>query len=198
MPEKGTRGKRPRSQDVTATADDKFRRHLRALGLESAEAYRTWCRQHGFSESLRKSWQEERQERLAAEKTAVAQAAEAEAQRHLETLGLKTVDEYQGWCRQHGLAPTLNKNRAHRQQELRLAERLQSEAALATRRRHARRPQETLESIYRGEIAADELKSPVFARVHELFAALSQPEARAAFLQLLLHAEKLTDLLDVA
>src|SRR5262245_43660290 len=102
MAQKGTRGRGARSQDVTATADDKLRRHLRALGLENAEAYRAWCRQHGFRDSLQKSWQEWRQERLAAEKAAAAIAAEAEARSHIQALGRKDVSDYQAWCRRHG------------------------------------------------------------------------------------------------
>jgi hypothetical protein len=194
MAGKGTRG----SQDVTATADEKLQRHLRALGLESADAYRAWCRRHGFGDSLRKSWQEQRQERLAAQKAAAAETVGAEARRHLEALGLKTVEEYQAWSRAHGFSPALNKTRQQRQQEQRLAERLRSQAVLSAARRHTRRPQETLEAIYRGEIGPEELKNPLFVRVQERFAAEACPRVREAFLRLLLLTENHADLLDLS
>src|SRR6266852_2258684 len=58
MPASKTRGRQSRVQDAVATADDKLMRHIRALGLGSVEAYRAWCRQRGFSDSVSKDWQD--------------------------------------------------------------------------------------------------------------------------------------------
>src|SRR5438105_3718392 len=55
----------------TATASTpagELRRHLAALGLESAHAYRAWCRSHGFGPAVNKSWHERRVELLRAER----------------------------------------------------------------------------------------------------------------------------------
>lgn len=195
MREKPTRGKKPPNKDTLATADDKLRRHLRALGLESADAYRAWCRQHGFRDSLHKSWQEWREERQAAEKTAAARAAQAAAQRHIEALGFSSTDAYQAWCREHGFRPTLDKTPQQRQQEQRVWERQRGQAAMASARRHTRRPRETIQAIFDGEVAPEELKGELFQRVHAIAAAAGTSGAREPLRRLLLHAEKHADLL---
>jgi hypothetical protein len=198
MPDRQTKRKKPGSQDVVATADEKLMRHIRALGLESPAAYRSWCRQQGFSDSPRKSWQECRQERQAAKKSEVESVANRELLAHIEALGLNSADEYRSWCRRHGFSDALNKNRPQRQQERLAAERAKGQAALAGTRRHMRRPQDTLQAIYRREIGEDELKSPVLRKIHALFAALEGEEnSREAFLHLLLHTEKQSHLLHV-
>src|SRR4051794_21095564 len=110
MPASKTRGKRSHAQETRATADDKLMRHIRALGLDSVEAYRAWCRQHGFSDSVAKGWQDWRQERLAARKSGAVDAARSELLRHLEALGLDSTGDYQAWCRRHGFSDSLHKN----------------------------------------------------------------------------------------
>lgn len=195
MRERPTRRKKPASQDTPATADDKLRRHLRALGLESAEAYRAWCRQHGFRESFHKSWQEWREERLAAEKAAAAQQASAAGQRHLQALGFATLEAYETWCREHSFRPGLDKSPQQRQQEQRVLERTRGEAALASARRHTRRPRETIQAIFDHQVAPEELHGELFPRMYELAAAAGAPEVREALRRLLLHAEKHADLL---
>jgi hypothetical protein len=195
MREKATRGKKPPSQDTLATADDKLRRHLRALGLESAEAYRAWCREHGFRDSVHKNWQEWREERQTAEKAAAAQQTGAAAQRHLQALGFPTLEAYQAWCREQGFRPALDKTPQQRQQEQRAWERQRGQAALTSARRHSRRPSETIQAIFDVQIAPEELHGELFSRIHELAAAAGPPETRDAFRRLLLHAEKHADLL---
>jgi hypothetical protein len=196
MREKTTRGKKTASLDTLATADDKLQRHLRALGLDSAEAYRAWCREHGFRDSLRKNWQEWREERQAAEKAAAAQKSTAAGRRHLQAIGFPTLEEYQAWCRQHGFSPTLNKSPDQRHHELRTRERVRGQQALTEARRRTRRPSETIQAIFSGELRADELKGSLFPRLHALAAAAATtPPVHAALLRLLLHVEKRADLL---
>ena len=51
-----------------------------------------------------------------------AERGDETVRKHLETLGLDSVEIYQGWCRQRGLSPSLDKG----------PETLKNEAALAT------------------------------------------------------------------
>lgn len=185
-----SRSKSPRKESVVA-ADAQLRRHLRALGLESVAAYQAWCRGHGFSEALNKGWTERQRERLAAEKAAAAAAANADVMRHVAALGLGSMDEYRAWCGHHGFSDALHKARAQRQQELRTSERLRSQTALAGARRHTRRPLETIQAIARGEIRAEELKSPEFCEIFAAFAeAKEHPGIPQALLALLLHTHR--------
>lgn len=61
---KGTRRKKGRPRGATARANAELGAHLASLGLAAIEAYKVWCRQHGFSAALSKTWQERRQERV--------------------------------------------------------------------------------------------------------------------------------------
>lgn len=187
-----------RTEAPPATADAELRRHLNALGLESVEAYRAWCRQHGFRTGTRKSWQEQRQEREAFRKEEAATAAQAEVARHIQALGLESLDEYRSWCRRHGFSDSANKTPQQRRQEQLVAGRSKAAATLSSSRRHTRRLDETLRRISRGEIDARELSSPSLQRIHELFtAAADRPEIREALLRLLLHAQKHADLFSI-
>jgi hypothetical protein len=171
-------------------------RHIRALGLESAAAYRDWCRERGFRAGTRKSWQEQRQERLAARREPAAAASTAELQRHIAALGLKNEDEYRAWCRRHGFSEGPRKSRQQQRQEQLAAERLKAEATLASARRQARRPEETLRRIFRGEISEAELGSPALRSIHAAFAVVrDEPEVREALLRLLLHVRQHASLL---
>ena len=51
---------------VDPEADERLRLHLHALGLENADEYKNWCRQHGFSGHLHKDWRRQQRERLIA------------------------------------------------------------------------------------------------------------------------------------
>jgi hypothetical protein len=174
------------------------RRHLRALGLESAEAYLAWCRQHGFSPRLNKTLPQRQQELHAAKKLAAERAARTALQEHLDALGLKTGEDYQVWCRQHGFGEGLHKSRAQRHQEVRCVERLKQEAGLLAARHPKRQRRETVEQIARGEIPEQELTSPAFHAVHRLFQEIGDRKpVRDAFLALLLQTEKHADFFHV-
>ncbi|HZT42439.1 MAG TPA: PcfJ domain-containing protein [Chthonomonadaceae bacterium] len=56
--------------------------HIRKLGLESLESYATWCRCHGFSDSLYKGREQWEQELRAAERERAAQALMAARRLH--------------------------------------------------------------------------------------------------------------------
>jgi hypothetical protein len=48
----------PNRTATASTPEGELQRHLRDLGLESTEAYRAWCREHGFGSAIHKDWQE--------------------------------------------------------------------------------------------------------------------------------------------
>ena len=68
MPRNQSRRKKGRHRGAVARANADLMSHVASLGLETEAAYRAWCRDHGFSGALSKSWQERRQERVAAKR----------------------------------------------------------------------------------------------------------------------------------
>ena len=99
--------------------------HIRSLGLSSAEEYQKWCREHGFKFNRKKTWRQEREERQVAD----LERTNAAALQHIRALGLKTVEEYQEWCREHGFRDALNKKHRQHQRELERAEELRTDAS---------------------------------------------------------------------
>jgi hypothetical protein len=194
VPQRQGQRKKSGTAQPPPAANAEVMRHLRALGLESVEAYRTWCREHGFQPEARKSWQERRQERLAAKKSEATASAHVELARHLQALGLTSSEQYAVWCREHGFSDALHKSRQQRRQELLAVERAKSEAALVGARRHTRRPHDTIQGIHAGEITAAELQSPYLRKIHDAFAAAGSPDVRDALLSMLLHAQKRANL----
>jgi hypothetical protein len=191
-------------------------RHIRALGLGSVDDYRAWCRKHGFRADTRKNWQEQREERRAAEKAVAEAAARADLARHAEAMGFPSLEEYRAWCRQRGFRDGPTRSREQKRQEQLALARERAEARLSVARRRSRRPEETLQAIYRGTVAmpsggtgslpasgraggevdADEL-GPVHQQAHHLFSvAAESPGVPEALLDLLLHAHKHSRLID--
>ena len=187
--------------DRTATVsafDADLRRHLRALGLGDANAYRAWCRQYGFGESLTKTWLERRQERDAAGKAKEDRAAEAALQTHLTALGLADTRAYEDWCWAHGLSATPGKSAGQRQKELRLAQEERARTALTSARRVRRHPQEMLHGLFDGTVASEEPLTAPLQKVREVIGLTEgKPKVREALRRLLLHAQKHTHLLSV-
>src|SRR5579872_2804510 len=123
----------------TSPAAGELTRHLAAIGLDSTEAYRAWCRANGFREALDKCWHERRTERERADalrKRAAALAAMAE---HFRALGAADEAEYYAWCRAHAFAEKLEKRPRQRAEELLEFSRERSAAALSAARRLDRR-----------------------------------------------------------
>ena len=111
---KGTRRKKGRRRGATARANAELGAHLESLGLAAIEAYKAWCRQHGFSAALSKTWQERRQERVAHQRDQRATQATQALQQHIEQPGLDGVAAYQAWCRQQGLGDAIYKSTTQR------------------------------------------------------------------------------------
>lgn len=179
---------------TVSTADPDLRRHLRGLGLDGPEAYRVWCRAHGFGEALNKSWQERRAERQAAERASEEAAARAALEKHWTALGLASAAGYEAWCRARGLSATVHKSEAQRRKECALTAGERAEVALAGARQHHRRPADILQGLHDRAVDVTTLKTPVLQKIAAAFAALGQLETRQAFLRLLLEAQRRADL----
>ena len=104
----------PPRRSLVASTKAEWQAHIRALGLKSVDQYRRWCRQHGFSFNRKKTWRQEREERRVAE----LERSDRAALEHIRALGLKTIEEYQDWCRLHGFRERLQKKARQRHKEL--------------------------------------------------------------------------------
>ena len=188
--------KKGRHRGTAARANHDLTAHIASLGLATVEEYRSWCHAHGFTGALNKGWRERRQERAAAQQAQEKADSRKGLMKHVEALGLRSVEEYQAWCRERGLSSGINKGERLRRKELELAVRLESEAALERVRRHTRRPGETIAAIFAGEIEEEELQTDYLRRIRQVAMGCAGAE-REALLRLLLHVEKRAkDLLD--
>ncbi len=181
--------KKSRRRGATARANAELGAHMASLGLEAIEAYKVWCRQHGFSAALSKTWQERRQERSAHQRDQQAARAEDALRQHVERLGLDGVAAYQTWCRQQGLGDAVHKSDAQRSKELKLHQQIQSTQALHKGRKHSRRTKDIIYQLWAGAIAEEELRTEVLRLIYRAFVGLVGDQ-RAQLRDLLLHVEK--------
>src|SRR5579871_3082999 len=164
--------KRSRRAQQTATAstpEGELQRHLKDLGLDSVDAYRTWCRAHGFGSAIHKSWQERRAETRFARKQETQNRAAADLQKHAEALGLSGVTEYPSWCSRHGFSDSLHKTREQKRREQEVASRERAERTLAGARQQARRPDDAIRALYAGAVGAEQLKTPHMRQIAAVF-----------------------------
>jgi hypothetical protein len=162
--------------------------------MESIDAYRAWCRQHGFRVDTRKNWHEQRQERTLWERLQAETAADDSLARHASSLGFPDVAAYREWCRRAGFGETTRKTARQQRQERDERDRQRAAEALAGSRRRTRRPDETIRLLHAGGSPGEELRTPYLARIQELFAGTPEPGERDAFLRLLLCAQERADL----
>ena len=188
--------KKARRRGATARANAELGAHMESLGLEAIEAYKVWCRQHGFSAALSKTWQERRQERAAHQRDQQAAQAEDALRQHVAQLGLDGMAAYQTWCRQQGLGDAIHKSAAQRSKELKIHQQIQSTQALHKGRKHSRRTKDIIHQLWAGAIAEEELRTEVLRLIYRAFIGLVGDQ-RAQLRDLLLHVEKRApDLLD--
>lgn len=184
--------KKGRRRGATARANNDLATHIASLGLATMGEYKTWCKQHGLSGATNKAWQERRQERERAQQEVGAAEAQKELQKHVEGLGLKTLEEYRTWCRQHNLSESVHKSAQQRRKEVEFCVRLRSEAALTAVKRQTRRPRDTIAAIFAGQVGEEELRSDYLRTISRAAAAV-QGEEREALKQLLQCAERYED-----
>ena len=116
-------------------------------------------------------------------------------QAHLEALGLSSIAEYGQWCVRYGLSPRLAKHWRDRCRERYLASQNAIEKRLARTKAERRRPRQTLERIFAGELDKAEVKQPTLRLVHQLLTAIETQEVAQAFRELLLHVQRDCDLI---
>ncbi len=198
MPGQHHRRRKGRHRGAAAKANADLMSHVVSLGLEGVEQYRNWCREHGFTGALNKGWQERRKERTAARREVGRKKVDASLRKHIEALGLETLEEYRAWCLAQGLSQGSRKASRQRRKELELAIRLKNQTVLSGMKQHARRPQTTIQQIYAGDVDVGELRLPYLQKVQEAFAGHEDdPHARKALQRLMNHSMDYADLFGV-
>lgn len=145
--------------------------------------------------AVNKGWQERRHERQLAQKLKQSESVDAEVLVHVKSMNLNSLEDYQNWCTSHGLSPAAHKSPHQRKKELELSIRVKGEAALAGMKRHSRRPRDTIDLLYKGDIDRQELRHDHLLKIHDAFAHPGlDAHGREAFLNLLLHVEQNGDL----
>ncbi len=199
MPKTNEKRKR-RRRGAQARANAHLPDHIESLGLQTVAQYQSWCREHGFTAALNKSWQDRRVERDAVKRDAKAAAADQAVLAHVEALGLGSTTDYQAWCRGNNLSDALYKGDRQRRKELDMVRDLTSQAVLRKVRRITRRPRDTITGIFDGSVPTDDLRPEYMARIADIAGMLSDQElVRQAFRDLLLAVDRSrADLFDVS
>ena len=189
--------KKGRHRGATARANADLGAHIESLGLTTIEAYKSWCREHGLTAALNKTWQERRQERATHGKDQRAKQAEDALMLHIKELGLDDLAGYQTWCRQQGLGDSLHKSPAQRSKEIKLHKRLQSDRALHKVRKLTRRIGDGIEQIWARQVQAEgELKTDALRLIFRAFAGLVGDERTRLRDLFLLIEKKAKNMLD--
>ena len=119
-------------------------------------------------------------------------------QRHISQLGLKSEEEYRAWCLEHGLSKEIHKSSFLQQKEQELARKLRDAASLTHRRKGTRRPRNTIDLLYRGELEKRDLGADYLEKIQVLFKDLKADEKTCGALRgLLIHVERYGALFDM-
>lgn len=116
---------------------------------------------------------------------------------HLDALGLKSAQEYVQWCAQRGLSTRIKK---HWQERCR--ERFAASEELLDRRRklarqQSRKPRQTLENLFVGNLAELDLTHPTLRLVHHLLISVDDESVKQSFKRLLIQVQAKSGLLSV-
>ena len=116
---------------------------------------------------------------------------------HLVALGLNSAEEYAQWCARNGFSTRLKKHWRERCRERYAAsgELLRRQRKLA--REQVRRPRQTLESLFAGDLSEPDLTQSPLRLIHGLLASIEDPGTKQAFGQLLLHVQPRSGLVSV-
>jgi hypothetical protein len=118
-----------------------------------------------------------------------------ELQPHLDALGLKTVEEYQMWCAQHGFSTRLDKHWRDRCRERSFGAQDAIKDRLARKKGEKRKPRQTIQRIFDGELDSSRLTQPHLLLIHRTAVSINDDLTRTAFRSLLLHIEGQSGLL---
>lgn len=113
---------------------------------------------------------------------------------HVHALGLSNVEEYVAWCARHGFSRRTAKHWRLRLKERGFANRAVAEARMSQKKQELRRPQHTIQAIFRGDLTEQQITEPHLKAACRAFkSSTSCPRIRRAFLELLTHAGQCAD-----
>lgn len=114
---------------------------------------------------------------------------------HIQSLGLKTTDEYVVWCARHGFSRRTNKDWRQRLKEHSFATRAIANARLVQQKQEARKPEKIIERIFQGELSEDEVLHPSLKAICWAYkSSKSCSQTKQALFRLLLHVVRHADL----
>lgn len=119
-------------------------------------------------------------------------------QRHLQTLGLHSAEEYKVWCREHGFCRRLDKSWPQQKREQLVAARETATTRLAESKRRIKSP-EAITEIFQGRLRREECYRLSLGTIWRAWEATKgDRRVRGRTLELLLHVGSLTDFLDTS
>ena len=179
----------------TKLPEARFQKHVASLKLEVDSNYETWCRANGFSASKRKSWQDRLLEARVAKRERSEEQALSLFQRHLNSLRM-SEEEYESWRRIHGFAGGIRKSEERKEKELEVRGREWKQQSLQYSRTRHSHPARMILSLSRNESVSQSTNADIFHSIQSHFKQFQkQPKIHAAFTRLLLHVERVSDLL---
>jgi hypothetical protein len=114
---------------------------------------------------------------------------------HIRSLGLSTVQDYLGWCAQHGFSRRTNKHWRLRLKERSYANRASAEARLAQKKQEVRKPEKIIERIFNDDLQEAEITQPHLKAVcRACKSAQESRRTRIAYYNLLQHVSACSDL----
>ncbi len=115
--------------------------------------------------------------------------------KHIQSLGLSTVEEYLGWCSQNGFGRRTDKHSRLRLKEQSYAHRAVADARLAQKKQELRQPEQVIERIWSGELQEVQCTEPHWKSVCRAFkSAQDSRRSRCALHDLLRHVSACSDL----
>lgn len=122
--------------------------------------------------------------------TSVQTADSKELKRHMRTIGVQSVSDYQSWCRNRGLGAGLKKSANQLDKERAVSKNQQADAVLSRNRRYTRSPKNTIVQLYRRQIQKERLGVDYLKKIRTLFGQFEDDtRSRRALLDLLLQVE---------
>lgn len=116
--------------------------------------------------------------------------------RHIEALGLRSVEAYVEWCGAHGFSRRTDKHWRLRLKEREFAGRTRAQERLARHRREERNPEAVLDAILRRAVREADVAQPGLKAVCRAVEVRLDAPTRDAYLDLLRLAARRADLLD--
>ena len=179
----------------TKLPEARFQKHVASLKLEDNSTYENWCRTNGFSAAKQKNWQDRLQEARVAKRERSEGQSLCLFQLHLKSLRM-SEEEYESWRRVHGFAGGIRKSEERKEKELEVRGREWSQQSLQYSRLRHSHPARMILSLSRNESVSQSTNADVFHSIKLHFKQLQkQSKNHAAFTRLLLHVERVSDLL---